>query len=287
MKAKTLLVKINESVIDPVMKKLSPDLWSGSKLKPQARTSLLNFVNGFIKDEGIEDKVEKIILTGSSTTYQYSPNADVDINVSMKITNEKLDELKKKLADYNGKMFPNTSHPMNIFILNKEWVPGLRGPSYDLKNDEWEISPEKSDIDISYKAVLEIALSWARKIDLDIAEYRRDVKEYEIIKYHLSISDELQMITESELKRQIKVKKDEILADLDNISLDLYILKNFRSEPFTGGYKSPDLLIKVKGPNPNYTINNIVYKILERFGYFEALHKIVNDKDLWREYERL
>ena len=69
---------------------------------------------------------------------------------------------------------------MNIFLLNKEWVPGFRGPSYDLEKDDWEVLPEKQLGKLTYRGVLELALSWARKIDLDISELQRDLKEKEV-----------------------------------------------------------------------------------------------------------
>ena len=277
-KAQYLLNLFSESIIDPVHKDLSPDLWTeDKKLKPEAKKAIMDFIDAFVKDNNLSP-IRKI-LTGSICTYQYAPDSDVDINVSVDIDDKALKGFKDVVKEYNGKMLLETQHPMNLYILNKEWIPGFRGPSYDLEKDDWEVLPEKQLGKMTYRGVLELALSWARKIDLDIAELQRDLKEKEVFEYHLSIIDRLEGMKKEEVEEYLEHKNIEIRADIDTLKMNLYVIKLFRQKAFEGDLSDGDdiqWLTKTSGPNVNYSINNIIYKLLERFGYFNKLHDILD-----------
>ena len=54
----------------------------------------------------------------------------------------------------------------------------------------------------------------------------------------------------------------------------------FRQEAFADDYES-DFLITIDIQGPNESLNNVVYKILEKFGYFDKIAKYDN---LYDEY---
>ena len=106
--------------------------------------------------------------------------------------------------------------------------------------------------------------------DLRIAEYERDVKELQLLEEYLK--DESLETDKNEIEKRVILKKEEIMADLDSIKIGFHLLKAFRHEVFKG--EETDFLIDIKTTHPNKSINNIIYKLIERFGYFEKMEKI-------------
>ena len=86
-----------------------------------------------------------------------------------------------------------------------------------------------------------------------------------------------------ERERAMSSKKEELRADLDAIHIGHHVFHAFRKEAFDDVSEEPQLLIKIetKG-NPNLSVNNMVYKELERHGYLEKISKYekLRDKEL-------
>jgi hypothetical protein len=268
MKLNNFFKDLDESILDPIHKDLSRDIWMRSnKLKPQVRKHILDQINEWLPLY-TEKKPKKVFIAGSMAGFQYTQYSDIDVNMVIDLSDEKLKEVASLLP--NGNNLPGTQHPVNYYIASKFQLE-KSGAIYDLLGDKWLTKPEKQKANIHYKAVLEISLSWMRKVDLDIHELERDVLEYKLYEHYLDQKDiEIDL---DEIKDYLGVKESEIKADIDAIHITYHMIKKFRREPFEKPDFESDFLTQVDEVDANYTINNLVYKTLERFGYLDKLHK--------------
>ena len=270
MKLSNFFNNLNESVLDPIHQELSKDLWNrNKKIRPAAKKFILDQLEEWLSLY-TDKKPENIYIAGSMTGYQYTDTSDIDVNVIIKLSDNKIKALSKFLP--NGNPLPGTKHPVNYYVTNK-FKLSKSGSLYDLLNDKWIVLPKKEKVNIHYKAILEVALSWMRKIDLDINELRRDVIEYKLYKHYLEESD--LEIDIDEIEEHLEQKETEIKSDIDTIKITYHMIKKFRKEPFEDENYKGDFLIQPEGEelNANYTINNLIYKTLERFGYLDMLHE--------------
>jgi len=268
MKLNNFFNDINESVLDPTHEDLSKDIWTKTKrLKTDVKNHILSTLNVWLSL--YTDKEPKnVYLAGSMTGYQYTSYSDIDVNVVIDFPDEKIKAMSKLLP--NGNNLLGTEHPVNYYIANKFQLKEA-GSLYDIVDDKWIVEPEKRDVNVHHKAVLEITISWMRKIDLDVNELKRDVMEYKLYKDYLTQKD--LEIDVDEVKQYLQLKEIEIKADIDTIHITYHMIKQFRKEAFKEKEFKSDFLTQVNAINANYTINNLVYKTLERFGYLEILHK--------------
>lgn len=260
---------MTESILDPIQKDMSKEIWqSNKKLKTSVKKYILGHLEEWFKLY-TEKKPTDVVLAGSITGYQYTSYSDIDVNVVIDLDDANIKRISKLLP--NGNMLPGTKHPVNYYVTNKHQLKKA-GSIYDILHSKWINEPEKKDVNIHYKAVLEITMSWMRKIDLDINELHRDVIEFKLYSDYISDQKGLE-IDVDEIKDYLSVKESEIKADIDVVSITLHMIKQFRKEAFSDKDFKSDFLTQVDATNSNYSINNLVYKTLERFGYLEKLHK--------------
>lgn len=261
--------KTNESVLDPIHDDLSDDVWTNGKIQKKHRDYILNKLKTWLDKMDVEKEPTKVVVVGSITSYQYADTSDIDVNVVIDISDNKRDELIEFLP--NESLLPGTKHPVNYYI-SKDAEDNIekRDSAYDLIKNEWIKKPEKSDIVIPYSYVLEIAKFFMDGIDDRVAEYERDKVELELYKEYQKRKDI--NIDKDRLSEEIAEKEMEIKADLDAIYTALKMVKAFRNKAFEEDYE-PEFLIKIETKSPDFSINNLVYKTIERFGYLEKLNK--------------
>jgi len=268
MKLNNFFNDINESVLDPIHEDLSKDIWTKTRrLKPDVRNHILSALKIWLSLYTNEEP-KNVYLAGSMTGYQYTSYSDIDVNVVIDLPDDKIKAMSKLLP--NGNNLPKTEHPVNYYIANKFQLEEA-GSLYDIVDDKWKVKPEKKDVNVHHKAVLEITISWMRKIDLDVNELKRDVMEYKLYEDYLTQQD--LEIDVDEVKQYLQLKEIEIKADIDTIHITYHMIKQFRKEAFKEKEFKSSFLTQVNAINANYAINNLVYKTLERFGYLDILHK--------------
>ncbi|MFX1590510.1 MAG: hypothetical protein ACFFC1_20440 [Promethearchaeota archaeon] len=272
---------LGESVLDPIREKLASDVWTTDEehIKPKHRKFILDNLEKWLNKMDVNQEPSKISIIGSITTFQYSDSADIDVNVVLDLTDSQFEELKKLLP--NGKNLPGTKHPVNYYV-DKKALENIkkRNSIYDLKNDRWEKKPEKKDVKIPYAYVMEIAKFFMAGIDNRVGEYERDKHELELYKSYLE--DATVKIDSDELQAAISLKESEILADLDSLYVALKMVKGFRGKAYEKDYE-PDFLISIDIKDSDFSVNNLVYKTLERFGYLDKLHKYKEIRDKYKE----
>lgn len=276
---KNLKDYLSESILDSIKDKLSPDLWSGNKLKPSAKSFIVNKLKLWLKTVSSKEP-ESIFLLGSMAGYQYALDADIDINFVVDISDERVEKLAKILP--NGDNLPNTAHPINYYISNKvkeEWKKS--GPVYDVLKERWIEKPSKErnlDTVQNYRAVSEIGRLFITAAESAIAEFNTDVSNYESYESFLESSDNDETL---EIQRLRTGKLYEIIADIDSVFILKHIVKSLRKEAFA---ESPiEISVDIKIKDSNTSINNLIYKYLEKLGYFEKFEKILDQREKWEK----
>jgi hypothetical protein len=174
-------VTVLANILDPIHDTLAPEVWDnpGSptpKLKEQHRKWITATVTGALTDAGYTHVEEwlSLVLTGSLTTYQYSPDSDVD--VSRFVDAEAFPEWSRAeligimVSEVDGTELPGTSYPMQCFVVDTKtfsredlYRPGLRS-GYDLATDDWIVPPDRTrvldvekEMNVQYVLALEAA----------------------------------------------------------------------------------------------------------------------------------
>lgn len=263
---------LRESILDTPQKELCKELFRNKKMIPLVRKKILDTFEKwkikFINDAEIKD----IFLLGSSTTYQYNETSDVDVNIITNLSYDKVHAIYALLP----KGFLIGKHPVNYYLsINTEDVDRST-TLYDIKNDKWVRKPTYEKTVVPEDYALEIARFFMDGVDLRIAELERDKKDLEKLKNIKS--NQKSVIYTGKIDEDIAKKEQEIKADYDAIGVAHYLLRSFRYEGFSDevGYT---FKIEIKNKiNPNFSMNNVVYKILDKYGYIDRL-KDLEDKE--------
>ncbi len=252
------------SILSPVRKSLDEKIWDGDQLKPEVSEFCLGVVEDYLKNFMAEEEIpvhlRRVILIGSITGYQYDEDADLDVNILVDLDTlsdnlglEKellIYEMRHKIGEINGDLYPGTSHPVNLFLSTEEGYPPADG-IYDMMTDEWIKKPgHPGNIDpyANLKDALDRAEEIAEKVDAKWGAAQRT--KAEIDRYPQS-------------KPQIIRQYIRYLRSLNRI---LENVVNERREIF-------DLARKQEIDPPQTSVPNVVYKYLEFNGLLDHLHE--------------
>jgi hypothetical protein len=247
---------IKESIFDPIQKELSKDVWNNNQLIPAIKTQIINTFSNFLNKHNLKQVIKSMNVLGSITGYQYTPTSDIDVNVVLDLPEESLKELYKDLP--NNILATNTKHPINYYISTiwkPEWSKESNGVYNILKND-WQKLPEqpKTNPDNNLKLVSEISRFFTTGLDSTISEFFRDLDFY-------------QTTNNTEYKKQ---KFQELKEDYISIQLAQHILHQFRGEAF----QNNPFPITINITSANESINNMIYKYIEKLGYQDTINRI-------------
>ncbi len=279
-------LNLKESILDPIQEKLSPDLWDdNSKLKRTVKTHIVKRFETWLKS-ATSKKPKKMFILGSMCGFQYTGTSDIDVNIVLEVSDEERNEIVgKMIEELNGKNLPGTSHPVNYFI-STEYKPAWKtdGPLYDLMRDTWVSKPkveEQKGVVSNFKAVTEIARFFIAGLDLMISEYYSDVAAYENYKEYLSnakTDDD-----KKDLQSLVNIKLQEIVADIDGVFIAKHMVWALRKEAFEKG-EGLEINTKIDiRDSTNNSINNLIYKYVEKLGYFDKIKKIMDESDKWNK----
>lgn len=274
-----------ESILDPVKDTLAPEIWmSNGKLKPSVKSFIVKRIEVWLQGM-TSKKLKGVYILGSITGYQYGPDTDIDTNIVVDISDERLKELTKLLP--NGHNVPGTDHPVNYYMVNNlkaDWYENADG-IYDVVNDKWIRKQDKKEITkadtaTNFKAVSEIARFFIIGIDAAISEYNMDVASYKTFKnYYEDTNDKIE---KEDLKENMMQKLFEITADIDGILIAHHMVHSLRKEVFAGKHQV-EIKTEIKAKNTNMSINNLIYKYMEKLDYFDKIAKIEDKADYWEQ----
>lgn len=247
-----------ESVLDAPKDELNPNIWENNKLKANVKKQIFDIIKEYLN--GYE--IVQILLIGSNTGYQYNDETDVDIHIQVNdVSADELNDIYDGIPQVNVE---GTDNPLQFYIHSDDEFGGKsgKGSYYDLMNDEWIEEPVKENESIPYTYIIEIAKTFMSGFDNRMMEYDSDVMEQQLYKDYVgSITDEKE---KQKVVSRIEFLDDEIKADLDAIYTLYTMLYEYRRTGYDTESNYDYLIVSGMG---NKAIQNMVYKILEKFGY--------------------
>ena len=262
---------ISESVLDPIQNKRSEALFGDDEtMRPEALEFIRKTAKDWMDQLDIKFNVVEMNGVGSTMGFQYRDNSDVDVNIFTDLEGENLSKVRKLLP--NGNMLPGTKHPLNFWIGNiaDKKDKNFEGV-YDIINNKWVKKPEKSSHEFPFPYILELSKFFMNAFDLSLSQYERDKGEINIYR---ELSPEKQQISQKEIDETLSRKLVDLKADLDMLRMGEHILKSFMRE----GYEFPfKVNIEYKSEDPRYSVNSLVYKMVERYGYQEKLGNAISE----------
>lgn len=254
---------IFESALDTQKNELNPNLFKKDKLLPQVKKYILDILYKWMQELSIDFEILNIILIGSSGSFRWTDSSDIDINVTVRNITDS--EVLKILP--NGNLLKGTNHPINFYVVTDNKAVDQSDNAYDIINDEWIKYPKRDDNIIDYSYIIEVVKIFTTSIDLKINELESDLKE---IEYYNSLLEE-NNTDNKEIKNHIELKEKEILANKDSLKLMEYLIHSFRKEAFEN--KFFDFSINMSIESPNYSMNNLIWKLFENLKYPEKIRK--------------
>jgi hypothetical protein len=132
-------------------------------------------------------------------------------------------------------------------------------------------------MNIPYSYGLHVATFFINGADLAVSQFIRDKREFEIYK---SLDTQFQDISEEEKKEAMSRKLLDLKADVDQLNMISHLISSFRQEAYNDEPFRTTLDFKTKSDsNPHQSLNEIVAKILERFGYRQKLRELAKSGD--------
>lgn len=266
-------MELNENALDPIRKELCPELFikNSEIVKSNVKNYIIDtIIKWMIAHDFSEKNIKSVYIIGSSVGYQYSETSDVDVSVEVDF---EIGGLWTQLP--NGNTLPGTKHPINFYLTKDKSDVEKSDAAYDLKTDKWLKKPNKEKLNVPMSYLLEIAKFFIAGIEERLGEYSRDKLELETYKKYTPNEIE---IKQEELDEIISKKENEVLSDLDALYVAYHVIKGFRKEGFKEESEF-DISIDINIKKPNFSVNNLVYKTLERFGYLDKLQKVVKERE--------
>lgn len=268
--------EILENVLDPVTQTRCKDLFIGPDyqvLQTKVKNQILDPIYKWLEKMGYhyEEHVRSIHIIGSSVGWQYTNTSDIDVSIETDIDPAKIKQIWKLLP--NGQLLKE--HPVNYYLTSDLKDVSESENAYDVLKDVWVKKQNKEDIEkrVPFSYIMEITKFFLSGVDDRIQEYEADKVELD---YLNSVSKD-DGVDEQEKQKLIAQKETELKADLDSIYIAHLMLKGFRNQAFRDGHAA-DLIIDIKSKG-NSSINNTIYKMVEKMGYFEKLEKYEKERE--------
>ena len=268
--------EILENVLDPVTQTRCKDLFIGPDyqvLQTKVKNQILDPIYKWLEKMGYpyEEHVRSIHIIGSSVGWQYTNTSDIDVSIETDIDPDKIKQIWKLLP--NGQLLKE--HPVNYYLTSDLKDVSESENAYDVLKDVWVKKQNKEDIEkrVPFSYIMEITKFFLSGVDDRIQEYEADKVELD---YLNSVSKD-DGVDEQEKQKLIAQKETELKADLDSIYIAHLMLKGFRNQAFRDGHAA-DLIIDIKSKG-NSSINNTIYKMVEKMGYFEKLEKYEKERE--------
>ena len=262
---------LNESIIDLPRKDYSRTVFDNYDTeKPVLKLFVKKMIEDQIRAFNKVAPVMKYRLIGSILTKRYRKDADLDINVLFDVPEsereEMIETLRAEVRKVNGKNVPGTVHPVNYFVIVDREVYKkanvMADDVYDIVHDRFEKRSKSKPFDID--DYMDEFKAKVQKIDIAKGEYKRDLIDYKEL---IELDDDDIENLKGKLEGKVKELEDDInnLIDIKDDSLDK------RRDAFTGDM-TPEQIKKygVRNSLPN----NVIYKMLEKYYYFEFINKL-------------
>lgn len=269
---------LNESVLDPIQKQRCDAMFNPNDKREQpvllysTKQFIFSLLEKFKEETGLK-KMEytQAFIVGSSLGYQYRDDCDIDVDVRINLTRS---EMKGKFHCIpKNILLPNTSHPVNIFLLtsdDEEYNFDNAESAYDLLTDTWIKQGRLENADkIPFEYVAGVSEFLMDGITLQLSRAERDL--YDLNKY-MNIDPNKVAISESERKAFISQKISDLIIDKDAIKLAHTLMFRLNRDAFDD--KPISFSIKYTYEDKHYSMNNLIYKYLDQYKYYEKIEEM-------------
>jgi len=186
---------------------LQPKLWKNSThLYPGVKAALMEIVDEFVENLGLDVDIADIIVTGSIANYNWSKFSDIDVHILVDFDDINTDhDLVKRFFDAVRSNW-NKLHDIRIKGHEVElYVQDINEPHistgvYSLPDEKWLVTPKKIEPQIDKVTALKKMKSLAREVDKLSAIY--DNRQYEeAFKFAERIKEKIKRMRQSGLQR--------------------------------------------------------------------------------------
>jgi hypothetical protein len=266
---------LTESILDPVRKERFKLIFDEKDvMRPEVKEWLNEKIQQWKTGTGIEFEMKDLRLYGSSTGYQYTDTTDIDLNVSTSLTEEQIKQIGKLIK--LGNIFDNGKNPVTLFLLAAGEKEDMRKYEnlYDIDTDTWVKKADKNEYTVPYGYILELSEFFMNAFDLSLSQYDRAKHEY---KTYLALDPNKEEITEEEKKRVVDKSLLDLKASYDRLRMGLNIMMSFVKEGYEEGRDFQIQIMYNAAKDPRLSVNNAVYKMLERFEYHSRLKNAIKE----------
>ena len=272
---------LNESILDPVNSIRCEEIFdSNNIMKQEVVTFIKNTFNLFMRllnDEYKIFKVKSYKAIGSLTGYQYTDNSDLDIQVFIEmLPGHDFSETRKLIKILpNGNNVPGTNHPVNYFFIDENNPTDMNKMEnlYNIDTCKWEKKTEKTDSEVPVLYVREISRLFTDAFDLLIGRYDRDLQ---YLKDALKLNPEIQSISKTEKQEAIDKAVTQLKADIDSLRLADKLIHGFRLQSYDDNNFFHISINYMDDNDPRRSMNEAIYKTLDKFQYREKMKERVN-----------
>ena len=277
---------LKESVIDIPRRTYAPGVFDDADTNnPKIKSSVKAMIDKQVKEFEKEYPVINVALIGSILTKRYRNDADLDINVLFDVPKEKQEDERLRLSkqflssknpdNIQGKLIPDTKHPVNYYIITDQETYDDQNKKadavFDIKNNKFIKRPEDFTFDINL--YLKDFERKVQEIDVIKGELKRDIIDYDELK-------ELKSGDIKDLEKRIKSKLEEIEKDIQDI-IDIGDTVDTERRAAFNKDMTPDE-IRAYGIK-NRLPKAVIYKMLEKYHYitfFKRCKKILDDGEV-------
>ena len=271
---------LNESILDPVQSIRCDALFNPNDKSEQpvmlktATDFILGLLAKFKEDTGLDFEYTEAFMVGSSLGYQYKDTTDIDVDARISLPREAL-KGKFHLIPKNIPL-PGTAHPVNIFLMTEDDpefdFENNCENAYDLLTNTWIKQGRLQNSDpIPYEHIAGMAEVFIDAMAVELDRAARSI--YEINKY-MKIDPSKSQISDKERKEAISTKIGELIKEKDALRFIHSLVFNFERAGFE--WNSPfKLSIKYVADKKHFSANNLVYKYIDQFGYYEKINEMV------------
>lgn len=220
---------------------LNPDFWKGFELLPEVRKQLVRIALEFHKFLKIKAKVKDVIITGSSSNFNYSKKySDLDLHVLYEF-----DDVLEEVED--DEIIDNEKELIEEYLMAKKTI----------WNDKYDIKIRGTDVEV-----------YAQDVDEPHhASGTFSVIKNDWIKKPEKINVTLDLDTATKKAKALMKQIDHVIEN----DLDLDKLKDRIKKFRQSGLESDE---------SEFSPENIAFKILRRNGYIEKLYDYAIEKQV-------
>lgn len=221
---------------------LNPKLWDGDTLKPEVRKKLLKIANAFHKYLNLDAKIKDVIITGSSSNYNYSDEySDIDLHV--------LYDFSEILAEDDDE----DDEIEDVEDLVKEYINSKKAiwnDKFDIKVNGIEVELYGQDVDEEHEANGQFSIVknlWIKKPTKDNPKFSEETAE--------NIAKQIRDLVDKKMSSKASHE------DMEEVKEKIWDIRKQGLESAEGEFSN----------------ENLAFKILRRDGTIEKLLAYMDD----------